>query len=700
MFAVQYSLQCLSVFSQSQSSVDTTATQGLEACLKELLVGNQVELLASQAAELRASQEFLKSVSSLSADRFIPPPSVPYHLPGVDSQPPLTPGPVLAKPAGGAGGDLQDAAGGESIGSEDITPQQEEHQLPSPPLPQMPPNFPFMMQPRPPPPFMMPPPPPHGNMPMYYMAPMPIPAHLGYMPFLPQVLPRHVAPPPLPPQPPTDVDELYRTPDNAHRDSPPVQGELQQESDLDSAPQQQQQQQQSLPLPHPSPGQLKSSEMVASVYPIPPLAMDASKSPAPMYPSVIDASKSPGPVYASAIDTSKSPSAAVDASKSPAHVYPISPTAVLQAHAPTSSAVQADSLEPEGVLEVVSGGGHTPAISTSLSPRPPPSVSAQLQNALPLPLLSNESPNSSATVADKAVASVETTSARNKRQTAIPATTTANTQSRTQRPPRKVQPSTSGNSSEPGLPCRPSATPQAQQHQQQQQQQHRAGGKHGGGGGGGGGRARPEAEGQKRNMVKSRPNRVAGGSTRRTEPDEHSPAASENQKRRPNNNNSSSNYRTGRSRRDQRDHTLSSATVASPKSNQDPSRTFGKLRSSSSSSSTGTAQNTKDFRWGIPSPSSSSTGLIDSTHVIGNPTPTAPNNEPQTEWPDFSELDGTSGGGNGAPQQASKVWEAVEPDDDGLEPCVDTDILPDPFPPPSEVWNVTGDYTLTLLSPT
>lgn len=231
MFAVKYSLQCLSAFSRTTGSGNSE----VEAALTELLDSEQIKQLEDQVAQnsnLTASQQdFLRSVG---------------NMPGGhgDGQP-LTP---------------QSA---DFSRNEEVTPQQEQHHMQSPGMPRMnmpPPAFPFMMPPHP---FMLPPR-------MYYpfMTPMPVPPPMGYAPMVPPMLPRQVVPPRLSPSPEGRMGEqqqqgganlLYSTPDNAHHNQDQLQ---QDDAEVDGG---------DPPQQLPPPTQLaQSSEMVASsVYPIP-----------------------------------------------------------------------------------------------------------------------------------------------------------------------------------------------------------------------------------------------------------------------------------------------------------------------------------------------------------------------------------------------------------------------------------------------
>ena len=179
----------MSLFSQASSH----SVQELETSLSDLLVGDEIEQLlynANQFVNLTSSsqQEFLSSVAM--SDEHL------GHVitQGVHQSPSV---PLLP--------DLPVQCNNESPNAADfvrneITPQQEQH-LHSPgvvpPSVGMPPNYPMMMTR--PPPFIMPH---HAHLPMYYppfMPHMPIPTPMGYVQILPHMIPRQVIPPTPPP---------------------------------------------------------------------------------------------------------------------------------------------------------------------------------------------------------------------------------------------------------------------------------------------------------------------------------------------------------------------------------------------------------------------------------------------------------------------------------------------------------------------
>ena len=535
--------------------------------------------------------------------------------------------------AGGAGESVTDP-----VRNESTTPQQEQIRSP-PPLPlNLPPNFPpFLFPPRPGPPhFMMP-----GNMgpPMMYpiMAPMPVPTPMGYMPFIhPQMMPR---PPPMPPQgsggEPSAEDQepgVYGTPDSAHQDSS-VQDQVQGAGDsMNSDPQQQQQQQEPLP-PHPTP-QVQSSEMVASVYPIPPLVMAQSDTPQQQLPS-----EQPGQHTADEKEMDVS------------HQDPVQDT------------------------------GHTAPtepVVTPIAPVVEVEVSA-VEEPLPSSVHNNPQP----------VTQVET------RQPKAHKTSTKRHSSQ-----RK------SSSGDPGLPCRPSPQPQAPQQAQSRRYSHNA-------------RAKNEGDARRSN---SKPGHYRGYNKRGEQGEEWGANGGSGEAKSSTKRSSRNSYKSHRKQQPVSNHAGSNTVTGnSPKSEQDPSRNFGRLRSTSSSTAGGGVQDTIDFRWCVPSPCSTSPGLIHPSHTIANPTPAAPGDKTQadeaSEWPDFSELYDTGVPNCVARETNPLRFKAVDGEEEGegelwnTHPVkggpqdLDAESLEDPFllplPLPSvEVYGAgMGDYPLTI-SPT
>ncbi len=642
-FVVEYGLQCLSVFAQATS----TSLPELEASLKELLEDNQLQQLVDQAARasnLSASQnEFLKSMGA-SGEQVGPVMMYPQASYGEGQSPPP---PTQHPPMG--------EANPADVGrSENMPPQQEQQHLQSPSLPpRMPLNFPFMMPPRPPPPFMMPhpPPPPHGNMPMYYhpiMTHMPVPP-MGYVPFMPQMMPRQVGPPPSPRREvsPSEQNPLYGTPDNAHLDLP-VQDQVQPtDAELNAEPSHLTNSLTNVP----------SSEMVPSLsYPLPPSAMVQPNFPDPPPPTATAATiPVAGGANGDAADNQVAGTPAL-----PQHSL-LHPTIQPQQQQQDGSGIV-----PPPSMVVATGSGNTHPNQVATTAGGEVSVNTSMpQHSTPQqsvsPLHSKQAQHSTVTTPQHSVSPLHSKQAQH---STVTTPQNPSSQSKAQKPSKastttpnaadsgvlESTPAAEG-ANHPGLPCRPLST--------------------GGGGGGGtlqqskhGGKhahhnkTRPKGDGegaQRRNTTKPKVGTYRPGAVKREEQlEEKSPGGNGNGKketfsRKVNHRQSSGGGgggSGGRKRPPTGNHAGTStvsgpsshASPSSSKPNQDPSRTFPRSRSNHSSTSE-VGRDTKDFRWGVPSPSDT----LDTDHSFPQRMPTLPMNaaesEPgKTEWPDFSEL--------------------------------------------------------------
>lgn len=440
-------------------------------------------------------------------------------------------------------------------------------------------------------------------------------------------------PPPMPPQGSeeevTDEQGTYEAPDSAHHDSSLVQQSAGDELDPDPQP---------LPPPPPSPAKAhSSSEMVASVYPIPPSAMAQS-----------DVSELCPPPEAG--------------HRSPDRPSPEPPCTVPQdvgLPSPKAPVVKNEHMEA-AALAIERG-----EVQLTSVPQPsPPRVQQQPQ-------------------AQQSTAKGEASQSQQKKNTR-----------KTSQHSASASGGTSGKSiatggNQPGLPCRPSpsgaqgnpATTQGGGKTQQQTSGRRS--HHGG--------SKKDGDGQKRYWS----GRGGSSSRRSDQAEDRSPIGGSGETRKDASTKKyHRNNRTSRKHANQADDHVGSNTItgASPKSDQDPSRNFG-LRSASSSSNTGAPQDTIDFRWSVPSPSSNSP--IDSSHLMANPTPAAPGDkEEETEWPDFSELHAT--GGRQLPAQVTGPplvgpGGGVQDDEDAGDP-----FLPDPNCGGAWAGETMGEYPLTL----
>ena len=659
---MRYSLQCLSAVSQTTG--DGGENSEVVAALTELMDSQQFERLAEKTAQtsnLTASQQdFLRSVGCMPAE---------------DSQP-LTP-------------QSSELSGR----NEDITPQQEQHHMQSPGPGGMPPRmgmpFPFMIPPHP---FMMHPPPPHHRMYYPFMAPMPVPGPpMGYPPMVPTMMPPHqMGPPPQSPTPEGGMGEQQQQqqqqqdegnlprevpPDNACHGLP-VQGQLQLQDDaeVDGNPPPQQL---PLPPPPPPPQQLPpptqptpSSEMVAPTdYPIPPSAMVQATETLPL--------PLPPPPPAAAAPPDVVTSAKVPEDQLRVTHFQKQPDGLVQ------QAEGSSTRGPDHTIPPSSGGEDQPSKPTATEP-----YQASTKVAPPL----QKQPHHSTVQGAK-----PQLKGRNGSKKALQQQAAGNQE----HPP-------TDEANQPGLPCRPQAN-----HFKSGRQYQGGRGKGQGGGGGGGG------EGQRKTTNRSKPVGTRNFNNRKIDSDEKSLSSVEGGRRE-----TGKGVRPSRSheKRHVQDHT-GSAAVSGPShksTNQDPTRNiplaFVRTRSRSSSSSNyGALLDTKDFKWGVPSPSANPDVILDSA-----PTSENTNRQPEPEemeWPDWSEVDSVSSNVNKQKQTFSSSLkftcgpaplhgpdeQCAEVGDKGWDgpyeiSGAETDSVEDPFPNvPGGTWQSDlGDFPFTL----